>query len=387
MRTRRNPVDKRILMEIQEEVRVHPRYADFQHLLALVWMAAGEMEKAESYFLEALHLNPRYREAAVNLGFLNVETGRWEKAEEIFLAQAKRHPRDGFLQHVLGILCLKTGRLMEGAARIHKAIQCQSYYRDYYKKKGVWQRGKVHVDQKAERALKKIHFSHPYAQFHNLIGLYLAKKGKFTEAVKELRMASVLNPDDFTFHANLGTVYYYQGAYPKAIHQFQKALKIDPVYGMGYANLSYVYGLKGRTREALRYMKKAVEINPQYADLHYNLALLYSDRKRYQEAAAELKKALRINPNYLFARINLGVLYEDQKRWIEARREYRREAFERPFRTLNRPSWDIQEFWNWCRTDSMQRRSFPSIRKEWLAFLFKKGHWTSRSPNSLKDLI
>jgi len=311
-------------MEIEEEVRVHPRYADLRHLLALVLMVEGEMEEAESHFLEALHLNPGYREAIVNLGLLYVEMGRWKEAGEIFVAEAKRHRWDGFLQHVLGILCLKTGRLKEGAVRIHNAIQADSFYRDYYKKKGVWQRGKVHLDQKAERALKKIHFSHPYAQFHNLIGLYLAKKGKFTQAVRELRMASGLKPDDFIFHANLGTVYYYQGAYLKAIHQFQKALKIDRFYGMGYATLSYVYGLMCRTREALHYMKKAVQINPQYADLHYNLALLYSDRKRYKEAAAELKKALHINPNYLFARINLGVLYEDQKRWKEAAREYRR---------------------------------------------------------------
>ncbi|MGZ3537878.1 MAG: tetratricopeptide repeat protein [Thermodesulfobacteriota bacterium] len=323
MGKRRNPVEKRILREIEEEVRVHPGYADLQHLFALALMAGGEMEKAESHFLEALHLNRRYREAMVNLGFLNIEMGRLKEAEEIFLAEAKRHPRDGFLQHILGILCLKTRRLKEGAARIHKAIRYHSYYRDYYKKRGVWLRGKVHLDPKAE-PLKEIHFSHPYAQCHNLIGLYLAKKGKFTQAVKELRRASGLKPDDFILHANLGTVYYYRGAYLKAIDQFERALKIDPFYGMGYANLSYVYGLMCRTGEALRYMRKAVQIHPQYADLHYNLALLYSDRKRYKEAASELKKALRINPNYLFARINLGVLYEDQKKWNEARREYRK---------------------------------------------------------------
>jgi tetratricopeptide (TPR) repeat protein len=253
-----------------------------------------------------------------------MEMKRWKEAEEIFLAEVKRHPKEGFLHHVLGILYLQTGRQKEAAARIHKAIQYHSDYRDYYKKKRIWQRGVVYLDQKAERGLKKIHLNDHYAQSHNFISLYLAKKGKFTQAVKELRKAAGLKPDEFIFHANLGTIYYYQGVYPKAIQEFQKALKIDPSYGMGYANLSYVYGLMCRTREALRCMKKAVRINPQYADLHYNLALLFSDRRRYEEAAIELKKALRINPGYLFARINLGVLYEDQERWKEARREYRK---------------------------------------------------------------
>jgi Flp pilus assembly protein TadD len=249
---------------------------------------------------------------------------RWKEAEEIFLSEVKRHPRDGSLHHALGILYLQVGREKEAAARIHKSIRYHSYYRDYYKKKRVWQRGGVHLHQKAERTLKKTHLNHHYAHLHNFIGLYLAKKGKSAQAVKELRKAARLKPDEFIFHANLGTVYAYQGAYPKAIHEYQKALEIDPFYGLGYANLSYIYGLMRRTHEALRYMKKAVQMNPRYADLHYNLALLYSDRKRYEEAAFELKKALRINPNYLFARINLGVLYEDQKRWKEARREYRK---------------------------------------------------------------
>jgi tetratricopeptide (TPR) repeat protein len=252
-----------------------------------------------------------------------METKRWKKAEEIFLSEAKRRPRDGFLQHVLGILYLQTGRQKEAAARICKAMQYHSQYRDYYREIGVWQRGAIRLDRKAESALKEIHLR-PYAQFHNFVGLNLAKRGKFAEAVKELKRAEGLNPDEFIFHANLGTVYYYQGVYSKAIQEFQKALKIDPLYGMGYANLSYVYGLMGRSREALRCMDRAVRLNPQYADLHYNLALLYNDRKQYRKAVLELKKALRINPNYLFARINLGVLYEDQKRWKEARREYRK---------------------------------------------------------------
>jgi tetratricopeptide (TPR) repeat protein len=323
-RARRNPLYKRILDEVEKEVQIHPHYADLQNQFALLLMVEGEMEKAESHFLKALHLNPKYREAILNLGFLYREMRRWREAEEIFLAEVKRHPKDGFIHHVLGILYLKTGRVSQAIAHIHKAIQYHATYRDYYEKKKVWQRGTVRLDRKAERALKNIALNYPYAQLHNFIGLYLAKQGRPKHAVKELRKAARLKPNEFIFHANLGTVYFYQGVYPKAIQEFQKALKMDPSYGMGYANLSYVYGLMRRTREALRHMKKAVQMNPQYADLHYNLALLYSDRRRYEEAAIELKKALRINPNYLLARINLGVLYEDQKRWKGARREYRR---------------------------------------------------------------
>lgn len=108
MRTRRNPIYKRILSEIENEVQIHPNYADLQNQFALLLMFEGEMEKAESHFLEALRLNTKYREAILNLGFLFTEMRRWKEAEEIFLSEAKRHPKDGFLHHVLGILYLQT---------------------------------------------------------------------------------------------------------------------------------------------------------------------------------------------------------------------------------------------------------------------------------------
>lgn len=204
MSLRWNLIYKRILSEIEQEVQIHPHYADLQNQFALLLMVGGETEKAESHFLEALRLNPRYREVILNLGFLYIEMRRWKEAEEIFLAEAKRHPKDGFIHHVLGILFLQTGKGKEAAAQIHRAIQHHSYYRDYYKKKGVWQRGAVHLNQKAERILKKIHLNHHYAQFHNFIGLYLAKKGKSRQAVKELRKAARLKPDEFIFYAKIG---------------------------------------------------------------------------------------------------------------------------------------------------------------------------------------
>ena len=315
---------KRILGEIEKKIQIHPNYVDLHNQLALLYMMEGDRERAEKNLVEALRLNPKYREAILNLGYLYTELKRWKEAEDIFVSESKKHPQDGFLHHVLSILYFQNGKRKEAGLRIRKAIQCDPYYRDYYKKMGVSQKGIVYLDQKTERVLKKVLLNYHHANFHSFIGIYLAKEGKPIQALRELKKAEKLEPNKSLFHANLGTIYYHQGSYQKAIQEYQKALRIDSHYGMGYANLSYIYGLKGKTREALRYMKKAVRLNPRYADFRYSLALLYSDRKRYKEAISELKKALRINPKYLFPRINLGVLYEEQERWREARREYRK---------------------------------------------------------------
>ena len=101
MRARWNPLYKRILDEIEREAQTHPDYADLQNQLALLLRSEGEMEKAETHFLKALHLNPRYREAILNLGFLYMEMGRWKGAEEIFLGWGEKTSEGWFYSSCL----------------------------------------------------------------------------------------------------------------------------------------------------------------------------------------------------------------------------------------------------------------------------------------------
>ncbi len=324
MRGKGVPLYRRILSEIEGQIRVHPEYADLQNQLGVLLMKDGNVAEAERHLKMALRLNPTYREALLNLGFLYIRMKHWKKAEGIFSTQAKRSPKNGFFQHVMAICYLQTGRRKEAATRIHKAIQLHPSYHDYYRKIGIWKGGSLHLNRTTEGILKRIPANHYHAHLHNFIGLYLTREGKSGRALKEFKEAAKLEPDEAQFHGNLGLVYYHEGSYSKAIEEYRRALKIDPSYGMGFASLSYIYGAMGRLQNALQCMEEAARIKPHYADLHYNLALLYSDRERYEEAASELKEALRINPNYLFARVNLGVLYEEQKRWKEAKREYRK---------------------------------------------------------------
>src|SRR4030042_4120033 len=187
---------KQISIEIERESQIHSDYAGLQNQFGLLLMAEGDPEGAEGHFLEALSLNPKYREATLNLGFLYIEMDRWEEAESLFLSEARKHPKDGLLHHALGVMYLQTERQKEALVHMHKAIQCHPYYRDYYQKKWVWRRGKLHLDQERVRFFKRIHLNYHYAQFHNFIGLCLAKKGRSTQAARELKKAARLKPDE-----------------------------------------------------------------------------------------------------------------------------------------------------------------------------------------------
>lgn len=308
---------KRILREIENRIEFNSNYADLHHQMGLLLFVIGNLEGAEKAFLHALKLNPKYREAALHLGCLYIEMKRWNEAEAIFLAEARKHPEEGLCHPLLKVIRHQTGRQQEVIPKTRSTLQ-----RPLASRKTVRMGRNSNLLISEPKGFQEAHLHRLYGQFYNFVGNFLAREGRLTQAIRELKKAARLIPDAFQLHYNLGSVFYHSGDYPRAIEEFKKAIRLNPGFGMAYAHLSYLYGLRRKNREALRFMEKAVRLNPWYADLHYNLALLYGDRGRHQEAIAELKKAIRINPNYLFARINLGVLYEESKRWKEARREY-----------------------------------------------------------------
>ncbi len=101
---------------------------------------------------------------------------KWKEAKEIFLSEARKNPMEGFLQHLLGMVYLQTGRRSEAILRIRKAFRSNPDCRNYYRKKGIWKKRKIYLDEKTGGVFGKIHLHRLYAQSHNFVGLYLAKK-------------------------------------------------------------------------------------------------------------------------------------------------------------------------------------------------------------------
>ena len=324
MKKKKDPDRSEDTKGVEQYLRIHPDYPDFQNLLGLLRVKEGKLKEAEAHF-QGLFKGTRITPRPFSISDVSIwKKERRHEAESLLRFGSQRHPRNGFFIHLLAVLYLTLGKSPKAGSHIQRAIRLRPFYGGYYRKLGLWQRGRVTLHPSVMAVFQKVPSDHLEANFHNFIGLHLAREGRFSHGARELQKAARLEPNASVFHINLGFLNYLRGHYEEAVQEYRKGLRIDPSNGVGYAHLSYAYGATGRLQRALHYFEKAVQLNPTYADLHYNLALLYGGRRRYAEAIAELKKALRINPNYLFARINLGTLYEDLKEWNAARREYRK---------------------------------------------------------------
>ncbi len=159
---------------------------------------------------------------------------------------------------------------------------------------------------------------------HDDLGLDLAGRRRFDEAIAHHQAALKIKPDYAEAHNNLGNTLAGCGRVDEAIAQFQTALKLRPNYAEAHSNLGNALAGCGQSDEAIAHYQKALKINPDYAEAHSNLGNVLAGRGRIDEAIAQYKKALEINPNYAKAHSNFGNVLADCGRSGEAIVQYRK---------------------------------------------------------------
>jgi TolB-like protein/DNA-binding winged helix-turn-helix (wHTH) protein/tetratricopeptide (TPR) repeat protein len=89
------------------------------------------------------------------------------------------------------------------------------------------------------------------ATAHHWFGMFLASRGRFEEARKELRQARSLDPLSLIIITNLGWVDYYAHDYTAAIASYQEALRLNGSFQPALMKLAWAYEQEAKWQEAL----------------------------------------------------------------------------------------------------------------------------------------
>jgi len=151
----------------------------------------------------------------------------------------------------------------------------------------------------------------------------LLLRGRFEEAIAQVRTGLQYDPLSMYLHAHLGIVFWYAGRHVEASEQFRKALELDPKFFVARAFLGATYYFLSRLEDSLRELRCAVESSDRH---HWPLAQLGAvyaasgDRTRAQEVITELEH--RCRQEYISA-MGIAVIYaqlrEEEKafEWLE----------------------------------------------------------------------
>jgi type IV pilus assembly protein PilF len=144
--------------------------------------------------------------------------------------------------------------------------------------------------------------------------------GNLIAALRELKKAEAMSPDDHITQFDLGLVYYYRDRYDLAIEHLQRAIRLKPDYAPAINTLGNTYSAMGQWDKAIETYEKIIE-DAFYGTPHFalsNMGVAYYQKKDYARAERYFLEALRLNPDFINALTGLGTMYIDQGRYDEA---------------------------------------------------------------------
>ncbi|MGA3269106.1 MAG: tetratricopeptide repeat protein [Verrucomicrobiota bacterium] len=150
------------------------------------------------------------------------------------------------------------------------------------------------------------------------LGVALATQGKWTEAILHYQRALQLNPDNAQAECNWGAALTSQGQWAEAVQHCERALQLKPDYAQAHCNLGIALAALGKSNEAILQYQRALQLNPDLAEAHDDLGNALFRQGDLTEATQHYRLALQLKPDYALAHCNLAAVLAVQGKWTEA---------------------------------------------------------------------
>jgi tetratricopeptide (TPR) repeat protein len=167
---------------------------------------------------------------------------------------------------------------------------------------------------------------------HTLLGSLYGELERWDEALQEYQTVARLDPNDADIHIPLATALFNTNHLDKAISEFQIGLSINPNESDARLEsdarflFARSYYKQGRLQEALREYKIIAQTDPKQAVahmIHFFIGESYSELGQLDEAIREFQASLSIEANEGVTHFRLGKCYEQQGHKDKAIREFK----------------------------------------------------------------
>lgn len=236
-------------------------------------MKRDELEKAITYFKDALALRPDHKEAATGLASTFAVLGQYDEGIqtlEAYLLYDKRNPEIYRWLVNLAIQKKDTGSVFR---YLKNGLEIDPNNVDFNLQLGQVYASRGELDLAEEQAAKLAHLD---AQKHK----------ELNEDIELVRLEE---------HAR---EYLQKNEYDQAIEEYRRLLREEGDRDIFYAGIAYVYRQKGDLEKASENYRIATEFGPDKPRNFYNLGLTYEAQGRWREARYAFEHVVTLNPTY-----------------------------------------------------------------------------------------
>ncbi len=142
---------------------------------------------------------------------------------------------------------------------------------------------------------------------HNDLGVILAKRGNFADAITHFSTSLQFNPDNVDAHLNLAHALALQGKFGEAETHLLAALKIKPDDPELHKEFARILETQGENQKAIQHLQTALIFSPEIETREELASLLYRTGDSRQ-SASQFRQVLALKPDQLEALNNLAWL-------------------------------------------------------------------------------
>jgi Flp pilus assembly protein TadD len=226
---------------------------------------------------------------ALALGGILLREDRFADASELFAVLADYRPQHPEILYGAALATFNAGRAAQAEAFARRAVEAAQIAAQTTPVGGVPSAGRERL-----------------ADALVLLGVVLAVRGDDAGALKSVKEAVRLAPNNFDAQLALGRALFGVGDDAGATIAFRAAVALRPTDTSALFYLATTQEHAGDAEAALATYRELVARKPASADGHLGLGVLLIKRGGMEEGVRELRRALEINPNLYEARITLG---------------------------------------------------------------------------------
>lgn len=171
----------------------------------------------------------------------------------------------------------------------------------------------------AETSYRQILANDPnHADSWHMLGLALAKKEQYEEAIQSITNAIARRPRFILYYANRAALYQQLGRYAEAVADYHQSVFLgsrDPAVWNQLGNT--LYALK-KPSDAIKAYDQSIKLDPSQFYVYHMLGNIYLTHESYEQALVCFEEVLRLQPDCVEAIVNVASALKGLKRNREA---------------------------------------------------------------------
>lgn len=148
------------------------------------------------------------------------------------------------------------------------------------------------------------------AETHWNVGVGLAERGRFDEALQAFQQTLQIDPDYAPAYNSMGIIYTNLDRHVDAVNVYRRAVELEPGFQRAQFNLARALDRTGQLEAALPHYAAAANMTPDEAGFRYRLGEALYRAGKYNDALGHLAEATRLQPNFAEARYVAGEVLE-----------------------------------------------------------------------------